>query len=318
MGTSVRRLPRRLVMIKIHTKYLKSQLRLITRMLKLSIRLRPTAVTIHGFGGMVEVVSSLLTIYASAQIAALLAQFVTTGNAGNIWFWLWVDVAAATGIILGFATMNFAQRLLYFTFVKWSTVQYQTALCRIDIPEYYDENTRNKINKVSGGYTWQIANLAQTNLDLIYAVIKFLAITVVVSQIRWWLVPIIIFFLIPSLIAEGKVSKILWFVWDEKGDERHTFWGLDWIIRQPKAQMEIRSSQSKPFILNKIDQMLSVFYGEQEKKYSNAFKMVLPSKLLEISGTTIGAITVLRQVLAGAILSPYQYNQHIVSFHEAV
>jgi hypothetical protein len=51
------------------------------------------------------------------------------------------------------------------------------------MPDYYEEKTRNKINKVSGGYTWQIANLAQTNLDLIYAIIKFLAITVVVSQI---------------------------------------------------------------------------------------------------------------------------------------
>jgi hypothetical protein len=100
-------------------------------------------------------------------------------------------------------------------------------------------------------------------------------------------VPVIIIFLIPSLIAEGKVSKILWFVWDEKGDERHTFWGLDWIIRQPKAQMEIRSSQSKAFILNKIDRMLTAFYGEQERKYLGAFKLVLPSKLLEIFGTTL-------------------------------
>jgi ATP-binding cassette, subfamily B, bacterial len=288
-------------MLKIKTNNLKEHVSLIPKMLGLSIRLRPMAIVIYGLGGLLEIASSLLTIYASAQIAGLLASFIVSGDAGNIWFWLWVDVAAATGIILGFAIMNFAQRLLYFTFIKWSTMQYQAALCRIDMPDYYDEKTRNKINKVSGGYTWQIANFATTNLDLIYGIIKFLAITVVVSQITWWLVPIIILFLIPSLIAEGRVSKILWFVWDEKGDERHTFWGLDWIIRQPKAQMEIRSSQSKSFLLNKVDKMLKTFYGEQEKKYSKAFKIVLPSKLMEIFGTTIGAITVLRQVLAGTI-----------------
>src|SRR5690606_12983456 len=116
---------------------------------------------------------------------------------------------------------------------------FQAALCRIDLPKYYDEATRNKINKVAGGYTWQISNLAQESLDLAYGILRFLIITIVVSQITWWIVPLIVLFLIPSLIAEGKLAKAQWFVWDSKGDERHVFWGFDWIVRQPKGQMEL-------------------------------------------------------------------------------
>jgi ATP-binding cassette, subfamily B, bacterial len=288
-------------MIKVHTKNMKNHATIVWRMLRLSAILRPGVCAIYTIGALLEIISSLLTIYASAQIASILASFISNGDAGNIWFWLWIDIAAAAGIIIGFAIMNYAQRLIYFSFAEWSTIQFQATLCRIDIPDFYNEKIRNKINKVSNGYTWQIANLASANFELIYGIVRFIAITLVVSQISWWLVPLIILFLIPSLIAEGRISKILWFVWDEKGDERHTFWGLEWIIRQPKGQMELRSTQARSYVLNKIKQMLRVFYSRQENKYNQASKFTFPAKILEVFGTAIGAITLLRQVLAGTI-----------------
>src|SRR5690606_27508652 len=119
--------------------------------------------------------------------------------------------------------------------------------------------------------------------ELIYGMARFIAITFVVSPITWWIVPLLIILLIPSLIAEGRISKILWLVWDEKGDERHTFWGLEWIMRQPKGQMELRSTQAKEFIVNKVNRMLSVFYKEQERKYNEASRVVFPTRVLEVA-----------------------------------
>ncbi len=288
-------------MLKLRSKNLKRHSSISWRMLRQSISLRPGMSALHLLGAAIEISASILTIYASAQIAGLLARFVQSGDAGNIWYWLLADIVAAAGIVLGFAIMSYAQRILYFAFARWATVEFQATLCRIDMPDFYDEAMRNKINKVAGGYTWQIANLATATFDLIYGVLRFLAITTVVSQITWWLVPLIMLFLIPSLIAEGKVSKILWFVWDEKGDERHVFWGLDWIIRQPKGQMELRSTQARGFVLGKINDMLGIFYREQEKKYNAASRLIFPTKLLEVGGTALGAVVLLRQVLSSAI-----------------
>ena len=288
-------------MLKLRSKNLRRHGSISWRMLKQSFRLRPSMSALYLLGAVIEISASILTIYASARIAGLLAQFVQSGDAGNIWYWLLADIVAAAGTVLGFAIMSYAQRILYFAFAQWATVEFQATLCGIDMPDFYDEAMRNKINKVSGGYTWQIANLATANFDLIYGVLRFLAITTVVSQITWWLVPLIMVFLIPSLIAEGKVSKILWFVWDEKGDERHVFWGLDWIIRQPKGQMELRSTQARGFVLGKINSMLGIFYSEQEKKYNTASQLIFPTKLLEVGGTALGAVVLLRQVLSSAI-----------------
>lgn len=288
-------------MLKLRSKNIRRHSSISWRMLRQSFKLRPGISTLYLLGAVLEIAASILTIYASAQIAALLAQFIRTGDASSIWLWLWADILAAIGIVLGFAIMAYAQRILYFAFAQWSTVQFQAKLCDIDMADFYDEKMRNKINKVSGGYTWQLANLAGANFDLIYGVLRFIAITAVVSQITWWLVPVIVIFLVPSLIAEGKVSKILWFVWDEKGDERHVFWGLDWIIRQPKGQMELRSTQARGFVLDKINTMLGTFYRQQETKYNNASRYVFPTKLLEVGGTAVGSIVLLRQVLSGVI-----------------
>lgn len=34
---------------------------------------------------------------------------------------------------------------------------------------------------------------------------------------------------------------------DKKGNERHIFWGLDWLIQQAKTQMELRSAQAEGY-----------------------------------------------------------------------
>ncbi len=65
--------------------------------------------------------------------------------------------------------------------------------------------------------------------------------------------------------------------------------------------MELRSTQATKFILHKIDRMLGIFYREQEQKYKAASRLIFPTKLLEVGGTAVGSVALLRQVLSGVI-----------------
>lgn len=288
-------------MAKLNTAKLRRHFGISLRMFKIAFELRAKIVLLYFVGAFTEIASSIMAIYASAQIAGILANFIVNGSSENIWFWLGIDIAAAIGIGLGFSIMKYCSNVLYLEFGHWSTIQFQSTLCRIDFPLFYDEEFRNKINKVQQGYTWQISNLIQSNLDLTYGILRFLAFTIVVSQIVWWIVPLIAIFLIPSVIAEAKKAQAQWFVWDSKGDERHIFWGLDWILRQPKGQMEIRTSQARDAVINKIDVMLETFYAEQEKKLKQSEPVVILTKITETIGTAVGSVYLLRQVLSRAI-----------------
>lgn len=279
----------------------KKNARLSSRLFKAALSVRPGAVAGYFLGAVMEIGGSIAIIYATAKLGALLASFITTGQTEDIWMWVWLGIAATAVTAMGFFVMSYAKRMLYFSLVRWSINNLLGSMSRVDIADYYDKDFRNKINKVSAGYIWQIPNLSDANLDLAYGILRFLAMTAVVSQITWWIVPLIALFLIPSLIAESRLAKLQWFVWDSKGDERHIFFGLENIFRKAKAQMEIRSTQASGYILGKIDNMNLKFYQEQRGKYKSATRALVPTKLLEVAGTAIGEIVLVKQVLARSI-----------------
>jgi hypothetical protein len=271
------------------------------RMLRTAWRIRAGAMGMFFVGVLLEISGFVVSLYATSRLGALLAAFITSGETAGIWFWLWVDIASGAIIAFGFFLMSYTRQLLYFAYVRWSINTFLQTLCRLDLPDYYDEDVRNQINKISSGYIWQLPNLSDANLDLLYGILRFISITVIVSQITWWLVPVIALFLIPSLLAERRLALLKWFVWDAKGDQQHVFWGLNWILRQAKGQMELRSSQATQYVLNMIDHMNKDFYNEQEKRYRHASRFVISTKILESGGMAVGLIVVLRQFLARTI-----------------
>lgn len=280
---------------------IKQSYTIVVRNMRQAIRMRPYIIALFFTGALMEIGATIGSIYATAQLGSRLASFVNSGVTDYIWYWLVLDILAGLFIIFGFTLMNYSKRIMYFSFVGWATNYYLSSLCRLDIADFYDETIRNKINKVQASYTWQMSQLSDASLDLIYGILRFIAITLVVAQITWWLIPIIALFLLPSLIVEKNLAQLVWFVWDEKGDQRHTFWGLENVIRQVKGQMELRSTQAGDYVLDRINSMNKIFYTLQEKKYRKANNTVIGTKILETLGTAIGAVVVLRQFLAGII-----------------
>lgn len=274
--------------------------------LAVAVKVRPWSVAGYLVGAVLETAASILAIFASAKLAALLAQFIATGKADNIWYWLWIGVAAGVGSAIGFWIMRYSERLLYFGINKWAVDVFLSALNRIDIAGYYDDEMRNNINKANNGYSWQIPNMAYTVLELIYGIIRFLAIAALVAQIGVWLVFVIAAFLIPTLLSDGRIAKISWLVWDDKGDNRHIFGGLTRILSLPQSQIEVRSMQARPYIMRRINLINDTFYGEQERKYRKTAKLSFSAKLLEAGGVAIGSVVLLRQFL-GHVISLERY-----------
>lgn len=271
------------------------------RILSTAVSVRPAAVALYLFGAILETAASIVTIFASAKLAGLLATYITTKATDGIWFWLYVDIASAVAIGIGFWIMRYSERLLYFAMNKWAVNAFMTTMGRIDIAAFYDDEMRNKINKADSGYSWQMPNLSVIYLELIYALIRFSAIAVVVAQISPWLIFVIAIFLLPTLFSDAKIASIQWMVWGSKGDNRHIFSRLGQMLAQPKQQMELRSMQAQQYAQNKIKTINTEFYREQETKFRSASKLSFSSKVLEVGGVAIGSIILLRQFLGGSL-----------------
>ena len=270
-----------------------------SRILKISFKVRKKSVILYLFGAIIETFGSVFAIFATAKLFSLVAGFSTGQPTNAIWFWLIMDTLAAVVIGIGFWIMSYESRLLYFSLNKWTVHTFMSTMCLIDIEDFYKENVRNQINKVKDGYTWQIPNLAYTYLELVYGFVRFGAIALIVAQISWWLIAVVALFLIPSLLSEGRIAKIQWLIWGEKGDNRHIYSQVDYMVSRPKNQMEIRAMETGDYIISRINDINEEFYNHQENSFRKTKNFSLFAKIFEIGGIAIGAIVLLKQFLNG-------------------
>ncbi len=271
------------------------------RILRTALKVRPWAVILHLAGGLIETGASILTIFASAKLAGLLAAYVTTGASDGIWFWLYVDIAAAILTGVGFWMMRYADRLLYFSMNRWAVSAFLNAMNTLDIGDFYDDQIRTDINKAEHGYHWQIPNLSYMYLELLYGLFRFTAMSLVVAQINPWLIIAIAIFLLPTLLSDARIAKIQWIVWGDKGDNRHVFGTLSEMLAKPKKQMELRSMQAQAYAQDRVTKINKEFYKQQEKQFRSASRLSFGAKVLEVGGVAVGSVILLKQFLSNTI-----------------
>lgn len=268
---------------------------------KLAWQTKKSSYLLYIFGAILEVASMVVILYATAKLGAILASYIYTGNANGVWFWLAIETIAGITTSLSFAIMNYAKQISYYRLTRRVIHIYLSAMCNVDIADFYDNNFRKKLNKVSDNYIWHMPNYLYSTQEIIYAIIRFAVIVILVAQIAWWMILVLIIFLIPSLLANSKIAKDQWFIWDSKGDAKHIFWGLEGILKRVRSQMEVRTLQAKNFILSKIDNMNKDFYNEQEIKYKKMQRFSISADVFGSFGALIGAVVLISQLLARSI-----------------
>lgn len=146
---------------------LRDHIHLVWRMLRVGWQARRLSVVGFFAGAVVEISCFIFTMYAGAKLAGLLAGHASGDrDAGPVWLWMWLGLASGAGCVLGGWMMSTFKRLLYYTIAQWSIRNFHRALADLDIPDFYDEQARDRINKARDGYAWQVSGFCDATLDL--------------------------------------------------------------------------------------------------------------------------------------------------------
>lgn len=277
---------------------LKLSAKIVRKTLSLIWSLSKTHFTVYFAGAISEIIGTVITALASAKlITSIILAIGDASFRSEVWFWLVIVVGAQLLINVGFWLMNYGRRIIFILSSRWSSMTFMRQLSTIDIKDFYETNIRNDINKLEAGHSWRISNLTGSVLELVYGILRAIVIILIAANIAWWVVPILIAFMIPSLIAETRTSKAGWFVWDEKGDERHVFWGISWLMSKAGKQMEIRVQRARSSLLKIVDDMLIKFQNKQRKIFQKANRIIGISKVFEVAGIAIVEIWLIFRVL---------------------
>ena len=282
--------------------------RTMRRSLGLSWQMSKSKVALFIFGAFLEIGGTLLATFAGARVVGILIRAVSDHSIrSQAWNWLALTVAGWLAINVGFWLMTYVKRVFYIMGSRWGTVQFASKLCQINIQDFQNAKKRNRINKLDNGYSWQISNQIVNALDLTYGIVRAGVIVLVASQVAWWVVPVLVLFLIPSVVAESRTAKSSWFVWDQKGDERHVFWGIMNLMSRAKGQFEIRAFQAKKSLITILDNMLGEFQLKQLRILQKANRAIGTAKVSEIIGVALVEVWLIVRVL-------YKYDLSISSY----
>ncbi|MEK7621274.1 MAG: ABC transporter ATP-binding protein [Patescibacteria group bacterium] len=279
----------------------KKRLLIYLKVLKITFQIRPLAGVGFFVAASVEIASFIIAMFASAKIVSILAHYLANGNAEDLWLWFWIDIAMVISIALSNEIMAGCKRLIYFRFIIWSRKYYLDSVSKVDINAFYDTNFRNQINKTSMSYYWELSELAYANLDLIYGLMRLIAILMIVSQIQWWITPVIILFLLPTIFSESKRASLQWFINDSRGDDRQIIHKLERLLQNAVSLMEIKTLQLRSRAINIIHNLDKNFYKDQEEAYKYATRYVFASSVAGTLGITIGSAVLIFQVLGRSI-----------------
>jgi len=263
----------------------------------------------------IRIAVNLFAYYATAKMSVLLITILSTelDVKGELrtWFILW----SLAGLV-GYGLFTFAemmQKFVYYRLVRWVTNAYFVQLCNIDMADFYDNQIRNEMNRISSGVEWQIPNSATTVLQIVQSVVNTIATIVTVGFVAWWLIPLFVFMMLPGFIYESKLAKISWFMWDQKDDSRHIYWGIQSLLTQAKKQFEIRALTAQPKLMNITDRMNRDFYDLQEKEVHKLNPLASVSVLSQFLRESIGQAWLLTRAVAGTInLEQYFFYVGIV------
>lgn len=291
-----------------HKLSLRESFKDIKQTLKLTWQLDPAQVGIFSVGAVLEIAGTLVSTYATARLVSLLFTAVHNPSLrGTVWLWLAGSLSGALAINIGFWLMRYSKRVLYLLASNWASLTFMRQLTNIDIQTFHDTESRNMINKLDSGHGWQISVACDSTLDLVYGFVRLIAIVAVVASLAWWVTPFLLIFLVPNLIAESRKAKTDWFVWDEKGDERHIYWGIAYLMARARNQLEIRAIQAKETLLGILEAMLERFVKKQRDTLRRANWAIGPSSVFEIIGIALTEIWLLFRLL-------YRHNLSISSY----
>lgn len=283
-------------------------IRTIGKSIKLSWRISKKSVLAYHIGNFIGIAGLLLTTYAGAKVISFLFSAIQNSDLKSS-VWLWLGIAVFGDLISNIANWlkKYNMKVLYTLASVNSTDLYFKQMCKIDIDDFYNADSRNTINKLRLGFEYRLSECISKSHIVLSELIRSLAIIITVGTAAWWVAPLLIVFLLPSLFIESKMAKLHWGLWQTKGDDKQIVWGLNYYISKPDAQLEIRALQTKNKIIQTNYKIQSNFQKYIHQILKNNSAPTLFAMVGEVIGIALIEIWLIFRVLYQNSLSASSY-----------
>ena len=201
---------------------------------------------------------------------------------------------------LTYKVMSIAERRSYFRYTAQLEEAYNSKIANLDAAYFEDQQFYARLSRVSGEVSWKPANHAYQTLQVVQATLRAIVPAIILLQFAPWMIPFILIGSIPSLLAEYKLSKVSWGIWQADSKKAIIHSKLSWLLRSQDSILEVRMLGVQSFLTTRIRELLESIAHKQDKLVKRASIWLVSSRILELLVSFLLQLWILHKVVSRA------------------
>lgn len=243
---------------------------------------RPT-IARNAIGMVTQIASSLVGAYFGAQVINSLVQYLSgeTSSTTPIFINLAISASLLTLEQLAWRYLSYAHSRSYLTWHTQLTPQFLTKISGLDIQRFENSDFNKLINKVTQDYGWKPADFMAQCYNVLHGALRMISTAIVLISFSPWLVLLLLFGVVPSLLVEQLQAKIKWDIWHVKGDASRRYHKVSWMMQNKQDISDMRLFGLRGYLSDYCKRMLSDFNDEQQGAIKRFIRPAMAARLFE-------------------------------------
>lgn len=234
-----------------------------------------SAVFLAIFLGILSIVEVKLGSMILGKIAT---SFTEKQVQGSLLLLVMALVAAPAFSNVGWAMFSYIERKMYFIVDNWTTPSILRWKESISEGYYADSQFMSRYYRLNDDLFWRVGSFSDTALYLLYNGISLITTALAMFLISWRVGVILLLLAVPNAFIQRQKSKGLWNMWNEAGDNRNRYWGLQNAFdKQNIAESKVLGASN--FILTRVSKMYAEFSARQLKIIKKASQVDVVSQI---------------------------------------
>ena len=197
---------------------------------------------VNFIGMSVQIAISLVSAFFGAQLINALVDYVS--NEGVSAKPIFVNLALSASLLiveqLAWRYLSYAHSRSYLTWHTQLTPQFLFKISGLDIQRFENSDFNKLINKVTQDYGWKPADFMAQCYNVLHGVLRMVSTAIVLVSFSPWLVLLLLFGVVPSLLVEQMQAKIKWDIWHLKGDASRRYHKVSWMMQNKQDISDMR------------------------------------------------------------------------------
>ncbi len=199
------------------------------------------------------------------QIVSLLNISAESRNLDQLFIFIGIAIALSFSEKILWACITYFEKVTYFASARLFAKQFTDKCANLDLYHFENNETNLMIEKAKSAYDWKTRDSLNRMIWLTADLVRIVSSVLIVLNFSIIAFLIVLIATLPSLIANTKMGRDTWGIWDADTKTRKLYWWTrDYLTREDYLK-ELRILGATDFLANFVENVYDKFMNKAKK-----------------------------------------------------